>query len=235
MNAQTGIMPSLVVALTKALAELEGVKKNKENPHLKNKYPDLSSAIEAIQPIAAHGLWYRQVSKRDPDGALIETFYIHESGDELSAGETFVPAAKKDPQGFGSALTYCRRYALLTAFGLAPEDDDGEAAAQSYRKQNQASGRDPAKAEESRDEPSRITKPQWSKIVALLEATNANADAILKHFKVDDLKKLTDAQAIKAINQLEDKLASMAKAETNRASGAQSDAADELADTDIPY
>lgn len=217
MNAQTEIMPSLVVALTKALAELEGVKKNKENPHLKNKYPDLSSAIEAIQPIAAHGLWYRQVSKRDPDGALIETIYIHESGDELSAGETFVPAAKKDPQGFGSALTYCRRYALLTAFGLAPEDDDGEAATQSYRKQNQVSGREPGRAEDKQPEPTRISKPQWSKIIALLEATNCNADAILRHFKVDDMKKLTDAQAIKAINQLEDRLAKMAKDQSNQA------------------
>jgi len=39
-----------------------------------------------------------------------------------------VPAAKQDPQGYGSALTYARRYSLMAACGIAPEDDDGNAA-----------------------------------------------------------------------------------------------------------
>lgn len=77
-------------------------------------------------------------------------------------------------------------------------------------------------------EPERISKAQWSKIVALLESTNTNAATILTHFKVDDLKKLTAAQAIKAINQLEDKLSAMAKEESNKT------LAEELGD-DIPY
>jgi hypothetical protein len=43
----------------------------------------------------------------------------------------FVPASKQDAQGFGSALTYCRRYSLMAAFGVPAEDDDGNAAVQS--------------------------------------------------------------------------------------------------------
>jgi hypothetical protein len=39
-----------------------------------------------------------------------------------------MPAIKNDPQGFGSALTYCRRYSLLAAMGIAPEDDDANLA-----------------------------------------------------------------------------------------------------------
>jgi hypothetical protein len=39
-----------------------------------------------------------------------------------------VPASKQDPQGYGSALTYARRYSLMAACGIAPEDDDGNAA-----------------------------------------------------------------------------------------------------------
>jgi hypothetical protein len=46
----------------------------------------------------------------------------------LSAGKLHVPAAKHDPQGYGSALTYARRYSLMAACGIAPEDDDGNAA-----------------------------------------------------------------------------------------------------------
>ncbi len=52
----------------------------------------------------------------------------HASGESMSLGSLFVPANKNDAQGFGSALTYCRRYALVTAFGVPTEDDDGNAA-----------------------------------------------------------------------------------------------------------
>jgi hypothetical protein len=45
----------------------------------------------------------------------------------MECGMLHVPAAKHDPQGYGSALTYARRYSLLAATGLAPEDDDGNA------------------------------------------------------------------------------------------------------------
>jgi hypothetical protein len=54
--------------------------------------------------------------------------FVHESGEQLSAGILSVPAAKQDPQGYGSALTYARRYSLMAACGIAPEDDDGNAA-----------------------------------------------------------------------------------------------------------
>lgn len=46
----------------------------------------------------------------------------------MQAGRIFVPAAQNSPQAFGSALTYARRYSLMTACGIAPEDDDGNAA-----------------------------------------------------------------------------------------------------------
>lgn len=242
MNAQAQIEPSIVASLAKALAEIEGVQKNKQNPHLKNKYADLSAVIEAIQPITEHGLWYRQVSKRDPEGALIETFYIHDSGAELSAGETFVPANKKDPQGFGSALTYCRRYALQTAFGLAPDDDDGEAATKSYRAERQAQPAvttPPAQAARSDSRPQRTATPEgmpdhaWAKLVQLVEATKADTGKMLKHFNVADLRQLAPKQYDEAVAKLEADLAAMAKADTNRAAqtGAAFDLNDEIAFT----
>ena len=58
----------------------------------------------------------------------METVFIHESGEMLECGKLHVPASKQDPQGYGSALTYARRYSLMAACGIAPEDDDGNAA-----------------------------------------------------------------------------------------------------------
>jgi hypothetical protein len=58
----------------------------------------------------------------------VETVFVHESGEMLECGKLHVPAAKQDPQGYGSALTYARRYSLMAACGIAPEDDDGNAA-----------------------------------------------------------------------------------------------------------
>lgn len=141
MNAQTPVQPSIVSALASALPELESAKKNKANPAFKSKYADLAAVIEALEPIRKHGLWYLQRAIENADGAQIETIYIHTSGETLSAGTTFMPATKKDAQGFGSALSYCRRYGLQTAFGLATEDDDGNAAVKaSQRVQSEPMG-----------------------------------------------------------------------------------------------
>lgn len=121
-------MSGIIEALFKALPELESAKKNAANPHLKSKYANLTAVMAAVEPIRQYGLWYRQVVHDRNDGACVETIYLHESGQELSAGLTFVKAEKQNPQGFGSALTYCRRYSLQCAFGLDAEDDDGHVA-----------------------------------------------------------------------------------------------------------
>jgi hypothetical protein len=58
----------------------------------------------------------------------IETVIHHASGESLACGPLFVPASKQDAQGFGSAMTYARRYSLMAAFGVPAEDDDANAA-----------------------------------------------------------------------------------------------------------
>ncbi len=132
MNAVTKMeaATSLEAALAKALPLLEGAKKNAANPHFKSKYADLGSVIDAIRPIAEHGIWFRQVLHDSAEGVSVETLYTG-FGETISAGSLFMPASKRDAQGFGSAITYARRYALQTAFGLSTEDDDGNAAVKS--------------------------------------------------------------------------------------------------------
>jgi hypothetical protein len=68
-----------------------------------------------------------QRTSLDDNGVTVETVFVHESGEMLECGKLHVPASKNDPQGYGSALTYARRYSLMAACGIAPEDDDGNA------------------------------------------------------------------------------------------------------------
>jgi hypothetical protein len=104
--------------------------KDKINPHFKSKYADIGSVIDAIKPILAkHDLAFTQHPQPSEQGVIVETVLHHATGETLSMGTLYVPANKQDAQGFGSALTYARRYALMTAFGVPAEDDDGNAAA----------------------------------------------------------------------------------------------------------
>ena len=146
MNAQSKLeAASLHSAMASAFAEIEGATKSANNPHFRTKYADLGAVIEAIKPaLINHGLFFTQRPQPSDGGVTIETVIGHASGEELSLGSLFVPANKNDAQGYGSALTYARRYALVTAFGVPVEDDDGNAAARGSQGQSQAGAVSPA-------------------------------------------------------------------------------------------
>lgn len=122
-------MKEISSALVKAQKEFGPALKTASNPHFRSKYADLSACVEAvIDGLNNNGVFLMQSSHLCEDGVIVETVFIHESGEQVSAGKLHVPASKQDAQGYGSALTYARRYALMAACGIAPEDDDGNAA-----------------------------------------------------------------------------------------------------------
>ena len=120
----------LAAALAHAQGQMEAAKKDADNPFFKSKYADLASVVEAIRgPFAEHGLAYVQLPERcEGQEVAVETILMHASGQWI-ASTTVVPVTKQDAQGFGSALTYARRYGLQAIAGVAAEDDDGNAAA----------------------------------------------------------------------------------------------------------
>jgi hypothetical protein len=116
-------------AFVKAQKDFSPALKTSLNPHFKSKYVGLDGCVEAvIDALGANGIALMQKSHECDSGVAIETLFIHESGEVLSGGIMRIPAIKQDAQGYGSALTYCRRYSLMAACGIAPEDDDGNAA-----------------------------------------------------------------------------------------------------------
>lgn len=120
-------------AFINAQKEFEPALKNSTNPHFRSKYADLGACIDAIKDaLNRHDIGLMQITHECDDGVAIETIFIHKSGECLKSGILRLPATKKDAQGYGSALTYARRYSLMAAVGIAPEDDDGEHATRSH-------------------------------------------------------------------------------------------------------
>ena len=126
---ETPIGNKIAAAFVKAQKQFGKALKTSTNPHFRSKYADLSSCIDAVVgALNDNGIGLMQRTYECKDGVLLETIFVHESGEVMECGMLHVPATKLDAMGFGSALTYARRYSLLTATGLAPEDDDGIAA-----------------------------------------------------------------------------------------------------------
>ena len=122
-------MKAIASALVKAQREFGPALKSSTNPHFRSKYADLSACIEAvIGSLNNQGIYLMQLTEEHEGGVKVSTVFIHESGEQLSGGSLFMPATKLDAQGFGSALSYARRYSLMAACGIAPEDDDGNQA-----------------------------------------------------------------------------------------------------------
>jgi hypothetical protein len=122
-------MKNIASALVRAQRGFAPALKTSTNPHFRSKYVDLAGCIEAVlDALNAAGIALVQRTSEDNSGVTVETVFVHESGETLECGKLHVPAAKQDPQGYGSALTYARRYSLMAACGIAPEDDDGNAA-----------------------------------------------------------------------------------------------------------
>jgi len=125
-------MKEIATALVKAQREFGPALKTSTNPHFRSRYADLSACVEAVlDALNNNGIYLMQLTEEHEAGVKVSTTFIHESGEQLSGGSLFMPATKHDAQGFGSALSYARRYSLMAACGIAPEEDDGNQATRS--------------------------------------------------------------------------------------------------------
>lgn len=172
---------SIYAALAAAQLEMGRVEKDAKNDAFKRDgkalaYATLASVIEACLPaLNRNGIAVFQPTV-DEDGARwVKTIFAHVSGETI---ECRVPLifGKSDMQGFGSAVTYARRYGLMTMAGVAPEDDDGNAAAQ-------------GKPEQRSETRKQDQKPQYdpTEDIAAIEACTTGKDllATIKGRKMD--------------------------------------------------
>lgn len=119
----------IAAALSKAQAAIKGAKRESDNPYFKSRYADLASVWESVRkPLTDAGLSVVQsVSTQESGRVCVTTMLVHTSGQWFRDTASGTP--KDDgPQALGSLVTYLRRYSLAAVAGVAPEDDDGEAA-----------------------------------------------------------------------------------------------------------
>jgi len=120
----------LATALSKAQGQIDDATKTGLNPMFKSRYADLAAIRSVIrEPLAVNDLVVMQFPRTFDNCVEVETMIIHNSGEYMS--ETLrLPVNKWDAQGIGSAITYARRYGLMSMLTIASEDDDGNAAVQ---------------------------------------------------------------------------------------------------------
>lgn len=178
---------NIAQALVKAQMEMGPALKQSNNPHFKSKYADLGNVMEACMPaLQAQGIAVIQPTGEDELGRYVETIFIHAASGEQVSCRTPLIIGKNDMQGYGSAVTYARRYGLMAMAGIAPEDDDGNAAA--------------------RAAPQKINAETLNQIASLVGETEADPDKLCKYFKVDNLMALTQDQGNYAVQMLKKKL-----------------------------
>lgn len=124
---QSPAFGKLALALAKAQGMMGAAKKDSTNPHFKSSYADLASAWDACrEALSRNELAIVQFPEADGKKVSLRTMLLHSSGEYLE-GTISATARADGPQEIGSVITYLRRYSLMAAVGIAPEDDDGNA------------------------------------------------------------------------------------------------------------
>lgn len=194
-------MKSIATALASAQINMGKALKQANNPHFRSKYADLGSVMDACLPaLNDHGIAVIQPTGEDETGRYVETILIHgESGELLSCRVPLI-VSKNDMQGYGSAVTYARRYGLMAMAGIAPEDDDGNAAAKAAPKQ---------------EPPKPISADQFQEMNDLIFDTATDETKFCAYWKVEELEQMNAKQAADAIAMLKKKKAQAPKEDDN--------------------
>lgn len=203
----------LFEALAKAQGELPLVGKNNETKKTETskytyKYADIADVITKCAPILAkHGLAVIHTLNYDENGDYMETFLTHSSGEYLSSRLQLRPE-KSDIKGFGSAITYLRRYSYAAMVGVAiGEDDDGNATIPEKKAANIPTIDKYYDDEVAAEESIYIRPDQLEQLDELLAPHPEIKDSLLLSYKIKTLNQVEKKQflgILKHINRIVD-------------------------------
>ena len=214
-------MDELIPALLEAQKEIETrVERNAEVDMKKfsYEYTTLDRLIEHVKPILNdHGIVFVQSDSISTEGRpVLTTTFFHESGQWMRS-ETLLMVNSNDPQDFGSACTYARRYALSSILGIASESDDDASTVNMSgktrpKKKNRSKGN--SQGGKMTNDAGTITEKQRKAIYAISqekefdnEGKTFSGDGLVDFVKhrndVESLNDLSKAKASKVIDWLD--------------------------------
>ncbi len=168
--------PNVFVALCAAQSEMDTVRKGSVNPAFKTKYADLSDVFQAVIPaLTKNGITLFHYMT---DGAMV-TALVHGESDTRVECPVPLLVAKNDMQGMKSATTYAKRIGTESLCGVAPEDDDGNAA-----------GKSPMVIEDRQS----ISVAQFDTLRELIDQAAVDEDVVLHAEKISALHSLPAAR-----------------------------------------
>jgi hypothetical protein len=182
----------LDAALAKAQGEIQAAAKDKTNPAFRSRYADLSAVWEACrEALTRNGISITQWPTHGEDGRLHIVTRLACAGQWIRAHFS-MPVPKQDPHGYGSAITYAKRYTLAAAVGVvADEDDDGNAAAHNEKPQ--------------RGKPAVISTAQGKELATLIAETGSDVEKFCGFFRVESIAEIQAADFDRAKRLLEKK------------------------------
>lgn len=212
---------TLAQKLLSVQQSIEKVTKGSSNPHFRSKYADLNEVLDVSKgALNAEGVFISQGSGKDAFGQYVETSLIDADSGQQLAGRVYFSGNEDNMQKIGAAITYARRFGLVSLLALESEDDDGETAiGRGKAEKVQSSSKTPAPAPRVGGVPSesKVAVPsndretlnkrirQTAKVLAdtkkqPLEVSKALVD------KYGGIEAMTDEQAEEVIVKLEEVL-----------------------------
>lgn len=196
---------NIYAALAAAQMQMGKAVKDTKNEHFRSKYADLASVMDACMgALNANGIAVYQPTVDEDGQRYVKTILAHVTGETLECRVPLI-VQKNDMQGYGSAVTYARRYGLMGMAGIAPEDDDGNAAAKAAPKT------DDRPVVEPKREPN-INADQFIAMNDLIDQTGTDAAKLAQWLGAKTLEELTVTQWDRAMAQLRKKAAQMMEA-----------------------
>lgn len=206
---------NVFAALAAAQMEFGTVTKGATNPAFKSKYADLADVAAVVIPtLAHHGVAVLHYITGDNLDRM-RTEFVHGDSETKVACDVPLLVDRQNMQGMKSATTYAKRIGLESLSGVAPEDDDGNAAvaAPAPRQQRQDQGKPPVQ---------RISADQFLALRDKALAAGVAVESIAKSYGANSLEELPANFFDDAMGRLASRMAKTKPPQT-------------LADDEIPY
>lgn len=203
-NLMTNKTATLVEALAAAQLEMKNPEFDStvKYGNTQFRFASLKAMLKsALPPLNKHGIALTQPSFQLDSGVWVIRTTLHK-GDQTIFGDMPIIASDNKAQGFGSGVTYAKRYGLSALVGIAAdEDDDGGEAAKS-----------PPTIE-------LISQTQQQQLNDKIAETGSDEEKFLAFFKVRSVQEMNQQQFTQAMKAL------AKKASDNAGNNATSEAA----------